>query len=200
MANGDGLFTRPRSLGPFSLNGSATKPNLPRGAAEAFRGIRPPNICRLPKNPGEGDRSMPMYRYDPFRKACEIFAYKGQKGNPNRFATLVMSGDLQRPSCALPAGEVSACVSGPRPPRCPGPHPTFPSAGQPPRPPPMALLIAPPDLCQLPMKVGPCEALLPRFHYDAARQMCTRFYYGGCQGNLNNFGTREGCLLTCKGP
>ncbi|KAM6458051.1 uncharacterized protein PHA67_015797 [Liasis olivaceus] len=138
----------------FTYGGCGGNGNRFETQMECIWKCRNPDICRLPKNPGEGDRSVSMYRYDPFRKACEIFAYKGQKGNPNRFATLVECQETCRD----------------------------------------------PDLCQLPVKVGPCEALLPRFHYDATRQMCTRFYYGGCQGNLNNFGTQEGCLLTCKGP
>uniref|UniRef100_A0A8C6S4R5 Tissue factor pathway inhibitor 2 n=1 Tax=Neogobius melanostomus TaxID=47308 RepID=A0A8C6S4R5_9GOBI len=44
---------------------------------------------------------------------------------------------------------------------------------------------------------GPCRADLPRFYYNTLRQKCERFYYGGCQGNANNFHTYQECHKTC---
>uniref|UniRef100_A0A8C6S5W5 Tissue factor pathway inhibitor n=1 Tax=Neogobius melanostomus TaxID=47308 RepID=A0A8C6S5W5_9GOBI len=52
-------------------------------------------------------------------------------------------------------------------------------------------------VCLLPVEEGPCRADLPRFYYNTLRQKCERFYYGGCQGNANNFHTYQECHKTC---
>nr|XP_056700923.1 LOW QUALITY PROTEIN: kunitz/BPTI-like toxin [Euleptes europaea] len=57
-----------------------------------------------------------------------------------------------------------------------------------------------PDFCYLPKKVGPCKAFTPRFFYNSHTQNCERFFYGGCQGNVNNFETLEKCQHTCENP
>ena len=56
-----------------------------------------------------------------------------------------------------------------------------------------------PQACYLPSVKGPCEALLTRWHYDAERQACHTFIYGGCEGNANNFETLMQCQQKCKG-
>ena len=54
-------------------------------------------------------------------------------------------------------------------------------------------------VCLLPKKVGPCEALIPRYFYNIGTKRCERFSYGGCQGNANNFEAIEECEKTCGG-
>ncbi|XP_044514942.1 tissue factor pathway inhibitor 2, partial [Gracilinanus agilis] len=51
--------------------------------------------------------------------------------------------------------------------------------------------------CLLPQVSGPCRALIPRYYYDRDVQRCRFFYYGGCQGNANNFASLEGCERAC---
>ncbi len=55
----------------------------------------------------------------------------------------------------------------------------------------------PPPLCSLPVDPGPCEAAMPRYHYDQSAGICRRFTYGGCEGNGNNFETLGACRETC---
>ncbi|EYC10388.1 hypothetical protein Y032_0056g2719 [Ancylostoma ceylanicum] len=52
-------------------------------------------------------------------------------------------------------------------------------------------------VCTLPLESGPCYGLMPRYGFDANTGRCVRFVYGGCQGNGNNFETKEECQLTC---
>ncbi|XP_006891561.1 PREDICTED: tissue factor pathway inhibitor 2 [Elephantulus edwardii] len=54
------------------------------------------------------------------------------------------------------------------------------------------------EICLLPPDDGPCRALIPSYYYDRYSQSCRRFMYGGCEGNANNFDTREDCKKACS--
>ncbi|XP_068199124.1 papilin b, proteoglycan-like sulfated glycoprotein [Antennarius striatus] len=58
---------------------------------------------------------------------------------------------------------------------------------------------APPssDICSLLPDEGPCDTWKVRFHFDAAASQCSDFWYGGCQGNGNNFVSLEECQRRC---
>ena len=60
----------------------------------------------------------------------------------------------------------------------------------------MSFLLANP-ICQLPPQVGPCRAAIPRYYYSAELGGCYRFFYGGCDGNGNNFPTEQECEEKC---
>ncbi|XP_033009901.1 WAP four-disulfide core domain protein 3-like [Lacerta agilis] len=53
------------------------------------------------------------------------------------------------------------------------------------------------DRCQLPPKTGPCLAAFQRYYYNPEEKKCVLFTYGGCQGNSNNFETKEACEAAC---
>ena len=53
------------------------------------------------------------------------------------------------------------------------------------------------NICTLPAEAGPCEAVVPRFYFNASTGQCESFSYGGCEGNANNFETIEACETTC---
>jgi hypothetical protein len=58
--------------------------------------------------------------------------------------------------------------------------------------------VCPPvNICELPADTGPCEALIPRWHFDPAAGECRPFIWGGCGGNANSFAKREDCEKTC---
>ncbi|KAL7888781.1 hypothetical protein AOLI_G00037550 [Acnodon oligacanthus] len=56
-----------------------------------------------------------------------------------------------------------------------------------------------PDVCSMARVVGPCYEWTSRFYFDASAQTCTQFWYGGCQGNGNNFVSADECRRTCGG-
>ncbi|RNA30102.1 papilin isoform X1, partial [Brachionus plicatilis] len=54
------------------------------------------------------------------------------------------------------------------------------------------------DPCELPMDSGTCTDYKLIWYYDKIEKECLRFYYGGCDGNLNRFDTQEKCEIDCK--
>ncbi|XP_047429478.1 kunitz-type protease inhibitor 1-like [Mugil cephalus] len=53
--------------------------------------------------------------------------------------------------------------------------------------------------CLAPLKVGPCRASFPRWCYDASSGTCTRFEFGGCHPNDNNYLSQDECESACSG-
>ncbi|CAG0912271.1 unnamed protein product [Notodromas monacha] len=54
------------------------------------------------------------------------------------------------------------------------------------------------DICSLPSDVGDCTSYQERWYYDLFTQKCTKFTYGGCGGNRNNFQRYEDCRGRCE--
>ncbi|XP_034352588.1 WAP four-disulfide core domain protein 6B-like [Arvicanthis niloticus] len=53
------------------------------------------------------------------------------------------------------------------------------------------------DVCSLPQDPGPCLAYIPRWWHNQDTKLCTQFIYGGCQGNANNFISKDVCTTVC---
>ena len=51
--------------------------------------------------------------------------------------------------------------------------------------------------CKLPSAQGKCQNYTVRWFYNGS--LCTRFWYGGCEGNENNFETEDQCQQECPG-
>ncbi|CAF0809451.1 unnamed protein product [Adineta steineri] len=51
--------------------------------------------------------------------------------------------------------------------------------------------------CMQPLEPGPCTKFIDRFYFDVTTRKCTKFQYGGCRGNENNFMTHEECGAMC---
>ncbi|KAM9716411.1 WAP, Kazal, immunoglobulin, Kunitz and NTR domain-containing protein 2 [Menidia menidia] len=54
--------------------------------------------------------------------------------------------------------------------------------------------------CSLPSSQGPCKAYEPRWAYSSVLGGCRSFVYGGCDGNQNNFESKEACEEACPLP
>lgn len=53
------------------------------------------------------------------------------------------------------------------------------------------------DYCSLPRVQGNCTEKQPRWYYDTPQRRCMPFYYTGCNGNRNNFISKEACETDC---
>ena len=54
------------------------------------------------------------------------------------------------------------------------------------------------NICELPRQVGNCRARIKRYYYNAAVGECLPFFYGGCDGNENNFQSMRECRSQCQ--
>eukprot|EP00095_Tigriopus_kingsejongensis_P009815 maker-scaffold239_size242058-snap-gene-1.22 protein:Tk09815 transcript:maker-scaffold239_size242058-snap-gene-1.22-mRNA-1 annotation:"Papilin" len=54
------------------------------------------------------------------------------------------------------------------------------------------------DVCQLPEEAGPCRDYLERYFFEPLSGTCKLFYFGGCEGNKNNFKSMEECQSRCS--
>ena len=52
--------------------------------------------------------------------------------------------------------------------------------------------------CTLPPETGPCRSHITRYYYNSKSRSCSRFTYGGCAGNANNFRTVKACRQICS--
>lgn len=56
------------------------------------------------------------------------------------------------------------------------------------------------SFCAMKADKGPCKAIHSRYYFNIQTRQCELFYYGGCEGNKNNFLTQEECQATCVVP
>ncbi|VDK85707.1 unnamed protein product [Dibothriocephalus latus] len=163
-----------------------------RGAqSAAARGLVEDEVCKLPKDVGPCRGAFLRYYYDYETKRCDEFMYGGCKGNANNFESIVECQERCMTNSQLKAMFFLVCLIA-----------SyiyiymyhFLFSTEP------AEKAADVDVCKLPQDTGPCRALLPRFAYNDTIKACVPFTYGGCQGNGNNFETKEECEEKCMAP
>ncbi|KAJ0054762.1 hypothetical protein NL108_001451 [Boleophthalmus pectinirostris] len=55
-----------------------------------------------------------------------------------------------------------------------------------------------PDVgCGQALDPGPCRQYVVRWYYDPEANACAQFWFGGCQGNANNFESESWCRKSC---
>ncbi|XP_043548997.1 collagen alpha-3(VI) chain-like [Chiloscyllium plagiosum] len=66
-----------------------------------------------------------------------------------------------------------------------------------PEPKPAGITLSVNDICQLRRDEGNCRNFSLKWYYDVKTKTCTRFWYGGCNGNANRFNTQDECTKAC---
>ena len=54
------------------------------------------------------------------------------------------------------------------------------------------------SVCSLPKKIGPCKGRILRYFYNNKNERCEKFFWGGCDPNLNNFEHIDDCSILCE--
>ncbi|XP_043975876.1 papilin-like isoform X1 [Gambusia affinis] len=147
------------------------------------------DICRLPQKTGPCRGAFSRFFYNVTDQTCTSFIYGGCQSNGNNFE----SQEECNNTCSGVTGSVlleEVQTSAPEP------------APKAPR---MAQLKSEisadqfAELCEAEYEQGPCRASIKRWYYNKETGICQTFYYGGCQGNKNNYMNEDKCKSTCTG-
>uniref|UniRef100_A0A670ZSC2 BPTI/Kunitz inhibitor domain-containing protein n=1 Tax=Pseudonaja textilis TaxID=8673 RepID=A0A670ZSC2_PSETE len=147
----------------------------------------PPNsegghVCLLPPDCVPCKDKTHHWFYDPKNKRCKKLTSGRCGGNGNDFST--------RSECQLRCHKRGGWTTGDPQENVGGPQ------GNVPPPPPKQLIQA--YICTLPPDRGPCNEKLHRWFYEPKTGKCTKFIFGGCEGNANNFNVRWLCRRRCR--
>uniref|UniRef100_A0A8C5DCC2 BPTI/Kunitz inhibitor domain-containing protein n=1 Tax=Gouania willdenowi TaxID=441366 RepID=A0A8C5DCC2_GOUWI len=55
------------------------------------------------------------------------------------------------------------------------------------------------DVCSLPVDRGTCAKYTVMWFFNFETKRCSRFWFGGCEGNGNRFKTKIRCQRLCGG-
>uniref|UniRef100_A0A665WII7 Collagen type XXVIII alpha 1 chain n=1 Tax=Echeneis naucrates TaxID=173247 RepID=A0A665WII7_ECHNA len=61
----------------------------------------------------------------------------------------------------------------------------------------ITFLVIPVKACSKSLDPGPCRQYVVKWYYDPEANTCAQFWFGGCQGNTNNFETEANCRNSC---
>lgn len=137
------------------------------------------DTCLLPADIGNCQNYNAMWYFDTKNKRCRQFYYGGCGGNDNRFTS---EQDCER-RCSR--REES-------PPRQPPIH-----HPEEPRPTSRPTITRQKDACLLNYEKGSCDEQTRRWYFNRGYGICVEFAYSGCDGNDNNFATKEECQNLC---
>ncbi|XP_062033220.1 kunitz-type protease inhibitor 2 isoform X2 [Lepus europaeus] len=141
--------------------------------AEAAGGERSiHDLCRASQEVGRCRASIPRWWYNATAGSCQQFVYGGCEGNDNNYQS--EEECLER--CAgvtVSRRQDSDDASGDG--------------------------FSYEEYCAAKAVTGPCRAAFPRWYFDAEKNSCDRFIYGGCRGNKNSYPSQEACMGRCFG-
>uniref|UniRef100_A0A915CB21 BPTI/Kunitz inhibitor domain-containing protein n=4 Tax=Parascaris univalens TaxID=6257 RepID=A0A915CB21_PARUN len=165
---------------------------------------RPQAICSQPMRLGDCKQSVRRYWYNAVTRACEIFEFTGCQGNDNNFETLLECQNtceniIPEPQCPQGdaykdyQGNYYVCSNSGAGNACPVNYECYfdgyvwgccPTKAY---------------TCTLSSNKGvTCgSGSSYRYYYNSQTQECESFQYSGCDGNSNNFATREECESYC---
>ncbi|XP_059760656.1 kunitz-type protease inhibitor 2 isoform X2 [Balaenoptera ricei] len=139
-------------------------------AADGERGVH--DFCRVSKSVGKCRASIPRWWYNVTEGSCQQFVYGGCGGNDNNY----MTKEECLAKCAgvtVPRRQDSDELS--------------------------SDIFDYEEHCTAKAVTGPCRASFPRWYFNAEKNSCDNFIYGGCRGNKNSYLSKEECMQRCFG-
>lgn len=159
-------------------------------AADGERDVH--DFCRVPKVVGRCRASMQRWWYNATGGSCQQFVYGGCGGNNNNYLTkekcLEKCADVTDNIIdGLATSKNGADSSIPSAPR----SQNFDDSS--------SDILNYEEYCNAKAVTGPCRASFLRWYFDAEKNSCGNFIYGGCWGNKNNYLSKEECMSRCFG-
>ncbi|XP_047645804.1 kunitz-type protease inhibitor 2 [Phacochoerus africanus] len=162
------------------------------GAKEANgdRGVH--DFCQVPKVVGRCRASIPRWWYNVTGGSCQQFVYGGCEGNDNNYMTkeeclAKCAGVTESTINDLATSRNGADSSVPSVPRRQDSDDLTDD------------IINYEEYCTAKAVTGPCRAAFPRWYFNAEKNSCDKFIYGGCRGNKNSYHSKEECMQRCFG-
>ncbi|XP_054441404.1 kunitz-type protease inhibitor 2-like [Pteronotus mesoamericanus] len=148
------------------------------------------DFCRVPKAVGGCQASVRRWWYNATGGSCQQFVYGGCGGNDNNYLTkekcLEKCANVTENATDDLASRNGADSSASSVPRRQD-FEDLPSD-----------IFSYEEYCMAQAVTGPCQASFPRWYFDAEKNTCDNFIYGGCWGNKNNYLSKEACLSRCS--
>nr|XP_010961821.1 kunitz-type protease inhibitor 2 [Camelus bactrianus] len=157
-------------------------------AADGERGVH--EFCQVSKIVGRCRAAIPRWWYNVTDRSCQQFVYGGCEGNDDNY----MTKEECLAKCAGVTGKtvLNTCRNGadssvPSAPR--NQDSNDPSDD----------IFNYEEYCTAEAVTGPCRAAFPRWYFNAEKNSCDNFIYGGCRGNKNSYPSKEECMQRCFG-
>ncbi|CAJ0580667.1 unnamed protein product, partial [Mesorhabditis spiculigera] len=161
-------------------------------------------ICTQPLRVGNCDRSVRRYWYSAATRECQSFEYTGCQGNDNNFETLVDCQTFCRNAAPEPrclqgqsykdsSAKFVTCSTTRSKSTCPANYECYFDGNM------FGCCPTKAYTCSLSFNAGKqCgPGVSFKYYYNAQTQECETFEYLGCDGNSNNFATRQECEGYC---
>jgi len=135
--------------------------------------------CLVALDPGPcTTSSIQRWFYDVVSGSCRQFSYGGCQGNKNNFITLRDCQDKCRniQTVGSPGFIVKDSTDNAE----------------------ISESVETSSACFEKPSSGPCRGQLTRYFWDNEEQQCSKFLYGGCSGNKNNFVSSQACNQACN--
>uniref|UniRef100_A0A452UVN4 Kunitz-type protease inhibitor 2 n=1 Tax=Ursus maritimus TaxID=29073 RepID=A0A452UVN4_URSMA len=139
-------------------------------AASGERGVH--EFCQVPKIVGRCRASFPRWWYNVTDGSCQQFVYGGCEGNKNNYLT--------KEECLEKCAGVTVSRR----------HDSDDLSSD---------IFDYEEYCTAKAVTGPCRASFSRWYFNAEKNSCDNFIYGGCQGNKNSYLSKEECMHSCFG-
>ncbi|KAI1724653.1 kunitz/Bovine pancreatic trypsin inhibitor domain-containing protein [Ditylenchus destructor] len=165
---------------------------------------RPQSICSQPLRLGDCKQSVRRYWYNAVTRACELFDYTGCQGNDNNFETLLECQNtcenvIPEPQCTQGdaykdfQGNYYVCSNSGTGNTCPVNYECYFDGYV------WGCCPTKAFTCSLSANKGVMcgSGSSHRFYYNSQTQECESYQYQGCDGNSNNFATRDDCESYC---
>uniref|UniRef100_A0A9L0JW18 Kunitz-type protease inhibitor 2 n=1 Tax=Equus asinus TaxID=9793 RepID=A0A9L0JW18_EQUAS len=139
-------------------------------AADGEQGVH--EFCRVLKAVGRCRAAFPRWWYNVTDRSCQQFVYGGCNGNKNNYLT--------KEECLEKCAGVTENTTDDSAASGTGVESSVPS-----------------EYCTAKAVTGPCRASFPRWYFNAEKNACDSFVYGGCRGNKNSYLSEEECMNRC---